>query len=140
MSEVINWTPGVTLDDIEKQVIVKAFRFYRGNKTQCSNALGISIRTLDTKLERYESDGKADRDREESDRISRAAFLARQRGDTTQAVFQTVPTGLLRSNEGLCLEPTIKNTAQSELSVSEQKEFQGLLPEDTSKSSVRRKR
>lgn len=50
------WNPGLTLEELEKQAIEKAFRFYQGNKTHTANALGISIRTLDAKLEKYEHD------------------------------------------------------------------------------------
>lgn len=49
----MSWQPGQTLDDVEKEVILKAFSFYQGNKTQTAKSLGIAIRTLDNKLERY---------------------------------------------------------------------------------------
>jgi DNA-binding NtrC family response regulator len=62
MSEIY-WQPGVTLDAIEKQVILKAFQFFGHNKTHTAHALGIAIRTLDNKLAKYEKeqDGQADR-------------------------------------------------------------------------------
>lgn len=47
------WQPGVTLDQVEKEVILKALSFYHGNKTVTARALGIAIRTLDNKLEKY---------------------------------------------------------------------------------------
>lgn len=54
MSEqLIQWSPGVTLAQVEKQVILKAFKHYGFNKTVTANALGISIRTLDGRLEAY---------------------------------------------------------------------------------------
>jgi DNA-binding NtrC family response regulator len=55
---MILWQPGVTLEDIEKQVIQKAFSFYRGNKTATAKSLGIAIRTLDAKLEKYDKQDK----------------------------------------------------------------------------------
>jgi ribonucleotide reductase alpha subunit len=48
------WSPGVTLEQMEKEVIVKAYRFFRNNKTATASSLGISVKTLDNKLERYE--------------------------------------------------------------------------------------
>ena len=49
----ILWQPGMSLADVEKEVIIKAYSFYRENKTQTSIALGVSIRTLDNRLEKY---------------------------------------------------------------------------------------
>lgn len=50
---MINWQPGLTLEDIEKEVILKALSFYHGNKTRTAEALGVAIRTIDNKLARY---------------------------------------------------------------------------------------
>ena len=47
------WQPGLTLEQVEKEVILQAMRFYHNNKTQTARSLGIAIRTLDHKLERY---------------------------------------------------------------------------------------
>lgn len=49
----IQWSPGYTMDMVEEEVIRKALRHFRGNKTQTASALGISIRTIDNKLEKY---------------------------------------------------------------------------------------
>lgn len=53
--DIVIWTPGMTLDQLERRVILQGFKFYRGNKTMTAQALGISVRTLDNKLELYES-------------------------------------------------------------------------------------
>jgi len=50
---MIEWTLGLTLSDVERLVILKAFKFFQGNKTKTANALDIAIRTLDAKLEQY---------------------------------------------------------------------------------------
>lgn len=49
------WTPGRTLADIEKEVILHAHRFYGFNKTKTAQSLGIAIRTLDARLAQYEA-------------------------------------------------------------------------------------
>ena len=49
----MNWTPGKTLEEIEKEVIIVAFRFFNNNKTHTAQSLGIAIRTLDNKLAKY---------------------------------------------------------------------------------------
>jgi two-component system response regulator FlrC len=48
-----NWTPGRTLDDIERNVILEALQYHQGNRTHTARALGISIRTLRNKIADY---------------------------------------------------------------------------------------
>lgn len=48
-----SWTPGQTLDDIERSVILAALEYHQGNRTHTAKALGISIRTLRNKLADY---------------------------------------------------------------------------------------
>jgi hypothetical protein len=74
------WSPGITLESIEKQVILIAFRFFRGNKTQTAQALGIAIRTLDAKLEQYQQDGKHSERLQNELRARHASLADRQRG------------------------------------------------------------
>lgn len=87
---MINWSPGVTLDQMEEQVIRKAFAHYRGNKTVTANALGISIRTLDGRLEKYEAENKKKAEDEELAQKNREAFLLRSRGFATTHGVQIV--------------------------------------------------
>ncbi len=47
------WSPGRTLDDIERNVIIEALKYHQGNRTHTAKALGISIRTLRNKLADY---------------------------------------------------------------------------------------
>ncbi len=51
----MSWQPGNTLEDVEKDAILKAFQYHNGNKTHTAKSLGISIRTLDAKIERYKN-------------------------------------------------------------------------------------
>lgn len=44
---------GLTLDDVEKQHILKMLDFYSGNRVKTSQALGIGRKTLYRKLEKY---------------------------------------------------------------------------------------
>jgi two-component system response regulator FlrC len=48
-----SWSPGKTLDDIERNVILEALTYHQGNRTHTARALGISIRTLRNKLADY---------------------------------------------------------------------------------------
>jgi hypothetical protein len=133
MDSIIIWSPGVTIEAIEKQVILAAFRFYRGNKTATANALGIAVRTLDNKLEKYEADGKAEKERQENERIKREQFLARSRGggQVPNNVFTGTETeGAKRGDHataGVRVESAQKPTAQPTVSVPERKEVQSVL-------------
>lgn len=61
----ITWQPGMSLSDMEKIVILTAFRFYHFNKTHTAEALGIAIRTLDVKLESYKENERLKGNEEE---------------------------------------------------------------------------
>jgi hypothetical protein len=81
MFNTVNWSPGVTLENVERQVILAAYRHFRSNKTQTAQSLGIAIRTLDNKLEKYQHDDKRhERTKSHAER-QREEFNQRQRGD-----------------------------------------------------------
>ena len=46
----------VSLKEIEKQTIEKALRRWEGNRTKAAKELGITRRTLITKIEEYDLD------------------------------------------------------------------------------------
>ncbi len=136
MNEHVMWSPGVTLEMIEKQVILIAFRFYRGNKTQTAQSLGIAIRTLEAKLEKYEDDGEKQRLANEQDAINRAAILDRQRG-----IFVDPKTGERRihgnysgthesQDIGANAKPATQARPVHDVPVSKPKEVQVLLQKD----------
>lgn len=53
------WSPGRTLEDIERAVILSALQFYRGNKTQTAEALKIAVRTIHNRIATYKKAGIA---------------------------------------------------------------------------------
>ena len=91
MNSPINWSPGVKLEAVEKQVILKTLQFYKNNKTSAANALGISIRTIDNKLEKYSRQDKANQKAAESRQRERELFLARSRGQHVGLPVDNVP-------------------------------------------------
>lgn len=123
-SEIIEWAPGMTLESIEKQVILKAFRFYRGNKTTTCRALDIAIRTLDAKLEKYELEGKADEASRADEKQRREDFLARSRGQ--------VPPTSVGAQQGVRLESVTNVGAKPPLPVPKREEVQSVLPKHAS--------
>lgn len=85
-NQPIVWSPGVTLKEIEKQVIHAAYRYFKQNKTQTAQALGISIRTLDNKFSEYKTEEGKQEDAEAKRTESREEFARRARayhGDPT---------------------------------------------------------
>ncbi len=51
--DVNDYDPSFTLYELEKRYILKALRYFDGNKTQAAQALGITIKTLYNKLHEY---------------------------------------------------------------------------------------
>jgi hypothetical protein len=157
----VNWVPGITLEEMEKHCILAALRFYRGNKTQTAGALDIAIRTLDHKLEKYESDSKRDQDRLESDKLERQRTLDRLRGvDFTKNnalghIYQPTPENEVGRNSGsgeqtvqngveagprVHVEPASQNSPQQTMPLPERKEVQSMLPRHAPQSSQRKGR
>lgn len=145
MNEMIVWSPGVTLEAIEKQVILKAFRHFRGNKTHTAQALGIAIRTLDNKLGQYLNEDKEQESRDGDERKKREAFLARCRGqmpDNTglpeaRAVAQAHVSG---AASGVRMESGPVAPAQPTMPLPERSQVQGMLPAQASEGRSRRAR
>ena len=49
----INVPQGLTLEDIEKAVVLQTLDHYKGNRTQAAKSLGVSVRTLQRRLRRW---------------------------------------------------------------------------------------
>ena len=87
MNQQIIWTPGVSLESLIQQVVESALQFYKGNKTATAQSLGIAIRTLDNRLEKYAKE-KAEHEKRVKDAESkRQQFLERQRATPGAAQF-----------------------------------------------------
>lgn len=162
----VNWVPGITLDEMEKACILAAFRFYRGNKTHTASALGISIRTLEHKMERYEADKLRERERDEQDRQNAVANLERMRGPqltkqfaigssdqwaepdaTSAAIGQRTKDGNETNGAngkgghsptaGVRVEPTAEAEPQHDMPLPKRKETEAVLPRHASGNSKR---
>lgn len=48
-----SFSPGITIAEMEKQLIIQTLRHCHGNKTKTAEILGISVRTLRNKLNEY---------------------------------------------------------------------------------------
>ena len=56
VGEASGYEEGMSLKEVERQVIEKALRRWEGNRTKAANELGITRRTLITKIEEYNLD------------------------------------------------------------------------------------
>lgn len=92
MDSQIIWSPGVPLEYLVKQAILAAMKFYRGNKSAAARSLGISIRTLDTRLEKYEQELMAHEKRIMEVEQMRDKLRDRQRVIPFSAQFDTAAT------------------------------------------------
>lgn len=101
----IVWSPGVSLDAIEQQVIVKAYHFFQKNKMQTASALGIAVRTLDAKLERYEKEEKDRAAFMEEEKRKAQAFVDRQRGFVSQVPEAPYGSHLLKEKDNVPIPP-----------------------------------
>lgn len=129
MSDVIMWSPGVKLETIERQVIEKAFRFYKENKTATASALGISVRTLDNKFAQYVEQDKTVTEHENVRRQGRDTWLARARGLAPVPQHHTArPAASSEANAGVRMEPATAASAELAVSVHERPKVQDVLP------------
>lgn len=62
MAEV-KYMVGMTLKQLEREAIENAMAFFGGNKTKVAASLGVSLRTIDNKLNLYKRQDEAKRRR-----------------------------------------------------------------------------
>ena len=138
MNQQVYWSPGVTLEQIEKQVILNAYKFYRGNATQTAISLGINEKTIRNKLEKYEQDAKAQRDFEERDAADRETQLKRARG-----IMPSNPQESPRiygTDAGVHSQPSFEAPEKHAVPVQEPEKVQSVLPKHAASSGSGRRR
>lgn len=133
MDYSVSWNPGMKLEVLEQIAIERAYVFFRKNKTATANSLGISIRTLDNKLEKYSELASLENIQNEERKQDRENQLARARSGYT-------PQAVEGSGSGLRVESSSNFSAQQSLSVSERLEVQELLPRQAPSSGSNRRR
>lgn len=135
MSDVIIWSPGVTLEAIEKQVIFKALRFYQDNKTTTADALGIALRTLHVKLEKYREEDKIEGIKDDEFRREQADRLNRHRyGQTGEAAKSQ---DFYRPSTGPRVESAPQLAAQHAVPVQERAQVQNVSSESAPTSGAK---
>ena len=105
---MVNWQIGITLEQLEREVILKALKYFNNNKTHTANALGIAIRTIDNKLEKYSQEDLVLEQR------------IREREEKAYA--------LLQAQRGLPVEPVDESSEKHGMHLRKQEEVQKVLP------------
>lgn len=133
---MIDWTPGLNLETVEKIVIQQAYKFYRGNKTTTASSLGIAIRTLDAKLEKYDEDDKSRRASDERRKEERLALLARAKGNGAFQLQSSIPI----TSSRMPMESIANATTEPEVPVQERPEVQEVLQRPAPEGRAKRDR
>lgn len=135
-SNEVVWSPGVPLERLEKQVILKAYKHYRESKKVTAEALGISVRTLDNKFEKYAEEQKIQEAKDADRKRKREEFLKRCRGinpaepSKANAPLQSTPEYGMESSFGAANDDA--------LPMQESVDVQTMLPAQT--TSLRSKK
>lgn len=119
---MIYWQPGMTIDQLEKQVIRKALVYFQGNKTKTADSLGIAIRTLDNKIEKYQEEEDAFQRRSVEASRNQFEMLQRQQGKSV----------------GVQTESTLETPAQQPMPVQQREEIQKMPPTSSARTNQRR--
>lgn len=137
MNDII-FSIGMTLEYVEKLVILKSYGHFRNNKTATASSLGISIRTLDNKLDKYKSDDAAYAERQAEDARKRNELLIRARGNPPNNIgipyspnLQASAPPQLQSPSNASrvhMESIANATAKPSVPLSERSEVQEVLP------------
>lgn len=154
MDQQILWSPGMSLDALEKMVIIKAFNFYKKNKTATANSLGIAIRTLESKIERYDMEAAVEKERQLDAESRRKEQLIRARGNPPNNVGviyspsdnlyksskDAASFALSRTTTGSRMESITNSSSEQEMSMPQREEIQTVLPKQSSQGGKNQRR
>lgn len=87
----VTWAPGMSLENLEREVVAKAYRFYNQDKTATAASLGICVRTMTNKLDKLREDQEGVKQASEKRGTERKAQLARCRGQSPEQLAHLTP-------------------------------------------------
>lgn len=123
MAATVYWSPGMSLAVLEQCVITQAMKHYGNNKTAVANSLGISIRTLDARLEKYELDdleraaAHADRQQQRDELLRRSRGFHPSSLAVTSGLSPVVQVGT-QAEAGVFSQPIANAPGQPSVPVS----------------------
>jgi hypothetical protein len=136
----LNWQPGMTLQLVEKLVILQAFRFHQGDKSRTASAIGIPIESLEIKLNSYLNEEKEQERVNHEQRKQREEFQQRSRGIHAATPVPAGGTMLPSTDAGVSVEPAADAPQEQTVPVPERKEVQSMLHRTSSQGRARKAR
>lgn len=85
----VYWSPGMKISEVERLIIKAALNHFKGNKTATSISLGISVRTLDKRIEELKAEDALQAERVAKAQAEREDFLRRSRGIPSVPQYDT---------------------------------------------------
>lgn len=140
----IHWVPGLSLEAVEKECILQAIRYFRGNKTAAANSLGISVRNVDQKLAKYQQDDASLKRKEDEREQKHRDYLDRARGQAPDqlqriaAAEQKNKALRLQRERGERMESTDEVSEKQPVSVPVGQEVQAVLPNKANGGNTKR--
>lgn len=136
------WCPGMSLAEVERETILLALHHYNKNKTAAAQCLGISVRTLDGRLEQYEKEVTERKQREQEKAARDAAFLKRcQHGNLDAPKAAELPANAdVALNGGAEVQPPPSIPPRQSMPVSEREDVRNVLSRSSPSSGSRRAR
>jgi hypothetical protein len=137
LDNFIPYSPSLTLEAVEKEVILRHYAFYHENKTQTAAALGITARTLYDKLEKYAEDEKEEEKRRAEKQRQTDEFIRRSRGSIGAPYYSpTDPARVDETRPRIRMEPAESAPAKQGVPLPQREEVQGVLPEPASRGGT----
>ncbi len=123
VSRNVTWAPGMTLSEMERQVVKSAYAYFDEDKTRTANALGISVKTVYSYLERYAEEDLVTEQRKEDEKRDKQNWLERSRRG-----HAAVDGNDSFSSQGHDLQSSTNTAQKRQVSVSERSKVQDVLP------------
>lgn len=83
----ISWGPGVTLESVTRFWCEKAVHYFKDNKAAAARSLGVDVRTLTAKLEKYAADDAEATRAQEERKQKEEEWLLKSRGQLPAGQF-----------------------------------------------------
>lgn len=80
LDPILQWHPSLRGDALERWNIERHLNYHNGVKAKAAYAIGINVRTLETKLDKYAIDDSESTHREQQRKKEKEDFLLRCRG------------------------------------------------------------
>lgn len=91
LNKPLHWSPGVSIDEVLRQVVLKAVHFYRGDKAAAARSIDVPIAYIEEKLLQHDVQQKAYEQKISEIKNRQLAFVERSRGIHAKPPSAPVP-------------------------------------------------